>query len=207
MSDPQFRQSQWEARYDPHIAPINRLVDELQRERGAKMPYVAPHYAGIKAELLFIFQDPGPMTDDSRGGSGFLCAENDDPTAQLFSECLDQVGLTPDRIITWNASPWLRPDPKEKLTPRELEAGIEPTMRLLALLPKLRVVMLMGGEARNGWARLRKQHPAVQDRYHVLESLHPSGRGITNGSRHTKAIGVEKVIQSMRKALPIIDSQ
>ncbi len=40
MSDPSFRQQQWERRFDDHTAPINRLVDELRDEgMGGWMPY------------------------------------------------------------------------------------------------------------------------------------------------------------------------
>ncbi len=206
MNDPLFRRRQWDHRYDPHISRINRLVDALRHEAGARMPYVAPHYGGNKAEVLFIFQDPGGGTDESRDGSGFLCAENDDDSAELLSECLDQVGLAPNRIITWNASPWLRAKPRSRPLVGELKAGVEPAMRLLSLLEKVKVVMLMGGAARDGWDQhVCLRHPSVRTRYHVIRSLHTSPLGITNGSQHSKAEGVAKVIASMREALAMID--
>ena len=58
MADDGFRQIQWDTRYDPHIAPVNRYVDELRldAERGWA-PYVAPLYGGIHARLLIVSRD------------------------------------------------------------------------------------------------------------------------------------------------------
>lgn len=206
MKDPRFRQEQWDRRYDPHIAPINRLVDDLQREADVRMPYVAPHYGGINAEVLFIFETPGPKTDEQRGGSGFICAENDDDSAQRFAECLDDAGLAIGRVVSWNASPWTRESDKS-VSAGELDAGVEPIMRLLALLQQLKVVMLMGKKARDGWNRLCVKHPHLQNRYQVLSTYHTSNRGITNGSQlPNKNEGIAAVITAMRKALEIIES-
>lgn len=205
MRDRTFREDQWSRRFAPHVAPINQLVDEMRRERGAGMPYVAPIYGGIAAEVLFMFQDPGRGTDEARAGSGFLCAENDDPSAQLFAECLDAAGLAVSRVVTWNASPWLRPGPRGSPTAQELESGVEPAIRLLSLLPELRVVILMGKIAQDGWRRLCRRHPAMLHRYVVSEGLHTSPLGITNGSQHRKSEGVEVVVSVMRAALDVIN--
>lgn len=37
--------------------------------------------------------DPGSMTNSQRGGSGLLCQENDDVTAERFATQLDDAGI------------------------------------------------------------------------------------------------------------------
>ena len=104
MADPTFRQEQWQHRFDPHIAPINQFVDELRRG-GKWAPYVAPMYGGTAARLLSVLRDPGPMTQDDVG-SGFLCMENDDPTAETICGLFQDAGIIGSDIVPWNMYPW-----------------------------------------------------------------------------------------------------
>jgi len=204
MADPSFRRQQWEDRYAPHVEPINRLVDRLREERGDRIPYMAPHYGGTEAEVLFIFQDPGPGTDDSRDGSGFLSCENDDPSAQLLAECMEAAGLSPSRVVAWNAYPWALPPGQSSPSSNDLTEGLDPLQQLLEALPKLKVVAPMGKVAHEAWKRFRKRYPKLGYRYKVLPGLHTSGRGITNGGQHTKAEGVTKVVDLMREAAAFV---
>jgi hypothetical protein len=75
MRDPAFRASQLERLRDAHVAPIYDLVDELRRSGRGWLPYVAPIYGGVRAEMLHVFRDPGPMANAAARGSGFLCLE------------------------------------------------------------------------------------------------------------------------------------
>ncbi len=135
------------------------------------MPYVAPMYGGIEAELLSILRDPGPMTNAEKQGSGFLCLENDDAAAERFATLLAEARIAPELMIPWNAYPWYI---NRKPNAAELAAGLEPLRQLLALLPRLRVVMLNGGEAKTLWRKFRAAHPSVGERYHVLPTYHTS---------------------------------
>ena len=90
------------------------------------------------------------MTVRQGHGSGFLCPENDDATAERFATQLDDAGVAVSTILASNAYPWcINRRPRAD----ELETGVEPLRRLLALLPQLQVVMLHGGSARDGWRR------------------------------------------------------
>jgi len=94
MRDPQFRQQQVDGVRAPHIAPVNALVDELIDPSGRGWaPYVAPVYGGVKARVLCIQRYPDPKTHSQHGGSGFLCLENDDATAERFAALLDGAGM------------------------------------------------------------------------------------------------------------------
>ncbi|BCM91003.1 hypothetical protein IAD21_02867 [Abditibacteriota bacterium] len=155
MAEKEFREEQWEHRYDEHIAPINRLVDELRKDPHLESPwapYVAPMYGGIKARLLSVLRDPGPKGS----GSGFLCMENDDPTAETISKFFAAAQITADDIVPWNVYPWyINRDPSAT----ELKAGVKPLKRLIDLLPNLKVVMLHGGSAKNGWKLFTRSYP------------------------------------------------
>lgn len=158
----------------PHIAPVNALVDELAGPAGRGwVPYVAPVYGGVEARVLCIQRDPGPKTRLDLGGSGFLCLENDDATAGRFATLLDEAGIPVSETLAWNACPWyINRAPRAA----ELEAGAESLRRLLGLLPRLRVVMLHGVSARDGWKRLARRHPALASRYEVVPTCHTSGQ-------------------------------
>jgi hypothetical protein len=172
MRDPQFRQQQVDGLRAPHVAPVNALVDELISPSGRGwVPYVAPVYGGVDARVLCIQRDPGPKTSSEHGGSGFLCPENDDATAERFATLLDSVGIAVGETLAWNAYPWyINRAPRAA----ELEAGVEPLRRLLGLLLRLRVVMLHGGSARDGWKRLARRHPDLVHQIDVVPTYHTS---------------------------------
>ncbi len=158
MADATFRNDQWEHRFDEHIAPLNRIVDELRSdpERGWA-PYIAPLYGGVNARLLSVLRDPGPKTQDNIG-SGFLCMENDDVTAETLCGLFTMAGIGAEDIIPWNAYPWyINRAPKAE----ELDAGVEPLRKIIGEIPKLKVIMLHGGDALNGWKRLIRRYPTL----------------------------------------------
>lgn len=94
MRDPLFRQQQVENLRASHVTPINALVDELIDPTGRGwVPHVAPVYGGVNARVLCIQRDPGPKTRGELGGSGFLCPENDDATAERFATMLDEARI------------------------------------------------------------------------------------------------------------------
>ena len=176
MSDPRFRQQQKDGVRAPRVAPINALVDELNDPFGRGwVPYVSPDYGGVDARVLNIFRDPGPKTHREHDGSGFLCAENDDAGAERFATLLDDAGILVSETLSWNAYPWYIYD-RNKPRAAELEAGVEPLRHLLGFLPRLRVVMLHGGEARNGWKRLARRHPDLVSRFEVVPTFSTADR-------------------------------
>ncbi len=172
MRDPAFRRAQRERLYAPHVAPINWLVDELAAEAGTWLPHVAPVHGGVNARLLWVLRDPGPaVADPDRSDAGFLCAENDDPTAQRLCELLEHGGLVPDDGVPWNAYPWYI---NRAPTASELRVGAAALERLLELLGQLQIVLLLGREAKQCWTFLRKRKPSGADGVLVLNARHLS---------------------------------
>lgn len=155
MRDSEYKAEQLRRCFDEHVAPLNLLVDELRKENWA--PYIAPIYGGVNARLLYVLRDPGPKTKED-GGSGFLCWENDDATAETLNKLFGDVGIEAQDVIPWNAYPWyINREP----TAKELEAGVDPLKRVIDLLPNLKVVLLLGGSAHDSWDRFTRRYRAT----------------------------------------------
>ena len=200
MSEDGFRKEQWHHRNDAHIAPINQFVDELRRIPGRdSVPYIAPMYGGVNARLLSVLRDPGPKTQEGNTGSGFLCMENDDATAEAISKLFEGAGIDAGDIVPWNAYPWyINRAPKAA----ELEAGVAPLKCIIDLLPKLRVVMLHGGSAHDGWNRLTRQYPkivAVRG-LHVIKTHHTSRQAFWHRDPLVREARKKDLYESFQKA-------
>jgi len=155
--DDEFWREQRNQLHIPRIAPITDLVDALRRRRPYDVPYVAPMYGGVKARLLMVVASPGRETRAAPGGTGFLCIENPDRAAATVKRLMSEADIDPLVMMPWNACPWFTDGPSP--SPAELEAGVEPWVQLIRLLPDLRVLMLMGGDAQKGWRRVRRRYP------------------------------------------------
>jgi len=195
-----FRAQQLEAIFADHCRPVNELVDELIVQGGGRwMPYVAPYHGGIHAAVLLLFQDPGRMTSQAHGGSGFIGCENDDPSAELLAICLDQARIAQDQVMPWNAYPWFLPDQGNVTAARRAE-GLDPLRRVMALLPSLHTVVTGGNVAHHSWKLFASSFPAIAGSVRHFETFHTGGRGITNGCRQPKAVGVTHVVETLKAA-------
>lgn len=171
MRDQAFRQEQTDNIYSPHIKPINGLVDRLKVSENGWIPYVAPLYGGRNARLLSLLRDPGPKTQVD-GGSGFICIENDDPTAELMCQMFDQFNISVSEAMLWNIYPWYI---NQKPSLEQMHMGVDVLEELLNMLPNLEVVMLHGGDAKRGWKMLVKRHPHILiKQLKVIETYHTS---------------------------------
>ena len=173
MAEDRFRNEQWQHRYDEQIAPLNRLVDKLRCDSMLEnLPYVAPMYGGVNARLLSVLRDPGTMTQANRG-SDFLSMENNDATAEAVCEFFAAAGIEAADIVPWNAYPWFI---NRHPNAAELDAGVEPLKQVIDLIPGLRVIMLHGGAAHDGWRRLSRRYPNIvtQHGLHVIKTYHTS---------------------------------
>ncbi|MFH9725420.1 uracil-DNA glycosylase [Streptomyces sp. NPDC017254] len=195
MREEAFRLEQEQERYAPHVRPINELVDALRGQDGRGwMPYVAPWHGGVEARVLSVLRDPGPKTQEGVG-SGFLCVENDDPTAELQALIFEGAGVAPQDVTPWNAYPWyINRLPKAA----ELQAGVEVLRQLLRLMPRTEVVLLQGGQAQSVWRRLLKTHPgAVRDRtLEVISTYHPGRQALFVGDREERVRRAQHRIDS-----------
>lgn len=179
MADDAFREDQWRRRHEGRVAPVNALVDALNAERPegfGPAPYAPPHDGGVEAVVLALLSNPGPAAGGARG-SGFASVENTAPSSQRLVRARAAAGLTDEQSILWNTVPWYVHDSgRGRVTAAQRSAGVEPLHRLLALLPRLRAVVLHGGDARDGWARQLRAHPGAGESLLVVSTWHPSNQ-------------------------------
>ena len=120
--------------HEPHIAPLTEFVSMLRAAARQKceFPDFDPLDGGANAEILFLFEKPGPMTSKGRKGSGFISRDNNDATAAATFCFLKQANLPREHTVIWNIVPgW---NGTRKVTVEELGAGCE---AIKGLLPRL----------------------------------------------------------------------
>ena len=158
----------------PHVAPLTAFVEELRREvgPGADVPYFDPWDGGVEATTLFLLEAPGPRAVRS----GFVSRNNPDETAKNFYELSMEAGIDRKNTILWNTVPWYIGDGKKirAATSRDLANGLKLLPRLLALLPKLRAIVLVGRKAEKAMAHVDRH------RYSLLTCPHPSPMFVNN---------------------------
>jgi uracil-DNA glycosylase len=181
---------------EPHVKPLNDLAREISETTGHPTPWFDPDGGGIHARALFLLETPGRQAS-REAGSGFISADNADPTAENFFRIRDEAGLPRDSLVAWNIVPWYLGDSARGVaaTPadiREARPWLERLVRLL--VPSLRVVVPMGDKARDAWMLLLATEPSIP----LLPTLalpHPS-RQVLNPHPDKRAViraGLERV--------------
>lgn len=157
-----------------HMRPLTRFVRDLHGQRGDQpgiaVPDLDPLDGGIEASLLLLLEKPGPMTAldrvGARAGSGFVSRNNDDPTAEATDAFLRQAGIPRGATAIWNVIPWW--NGTIVVTAAELRQGVARVREFVALLPRLRAVVLVGNRAARAAPLLRDGSLAL------FASVHPS---------------------------------
>ena len=72
-----------------HIALLSVFAKQLGATQKTDMAQFDLLGGGINAQVLFLFEKPGPMAL----GSSFISRDNDDPTAEATFRFLQQAGL------------------------------------------------------------------------------------------------------------------
>ncbi|MCT2100060.1 hypothetical protein M3E00_15955 [Dietzia cinnamea] len=172
--------------WDKHVAPVNALADRVADAEGLKrglVPYVDPQLAGVDATVLALLDNPSTKAEAGTG-SGLLSLENDDLTARNCAKFYNAFGLTPDRVVHWNVAPAPIAGAKNgRSSASERVRGARWLRELLELLPNLRVILLMGDMARDGWMKSGLDAAGVV----IPQSVpHPSGKGMANIDAHLR---------------------
>lgn len=165
---------------DPQVAALNALADSVADAEGIArglVPYVDPQLGGVDARVLALLDNPSTKAEAGTG-SGLLSLENDDRSARNCAAFYNDVGIGPELLVHWNVAP--APVSGEKnsgSSVAERERGVVWLREFVTLLPDLRVVLLMGENARDGWKRSGLSLPGVL----IPDDVpHPSQRGLNN---------------------------
>jgi uracil-DNA glycosylase len=157
-------------------APLTDFVEELRLEAGpnSHIPYSDPWDGGIDAQVLLLLEAPGPRA----ALSGFISRNNPDETAKNFYELTQAAGLERKSTVVWNVVPWYIGSGQRirAATTTDLQAGLRPLPRLLALLSELRVVVLIGRKAERAAPGIAQTSPGLK----LPACPHPSPMYVNN---------------------------
>jgi uracil-DNA glycosylase len=155
---------------EEHIGLLTDFVADLNKQnKFGEVPWFDPLDGGINAQVLFLLEKPGPMTSvtGKRIGSGFISRNNNDSTAEATFRFMHEANLPRTETCMWNTIPgW---NGKIPYTSNELRSGFECLYELFSLLPRMKVIVLVGLEAQKVEKQI--QLPAG---IMVVKSYHPS---------------------------------
>lgn len=147
LADPEAREARLAQVYLPHVAPLNRYVEALRAQMGQRyaIPYFDPFDGGVNASVLYLLEAPGRKAVVS----GFISRNNPDETARNFFELNVEAGIPRERTVTWNVVPWYigTGDRIRAARAADIRAARDPLRQLLALLPAVHSVALVGRNA------------------------------------------------------------
>ena len=170
LGSPQHRAERLAQIHNPHISELTAFVDRMRSERrcGADVPYFDPADGGVDAEVLFVLEAPGP----NAVLSGFISRNNPDESAKNWLELSAQAGIPRKRTISCNIVPWyvgsggkIRP-----VDSADIEQGWPYLVQLLGMLPRLRIIVLVGGKSQRVDSRLSALRPDLR----LMKCPHPS---------------------------------
>ena len=170
---------------DAHMRPLSEYVGRLRSKYPSlEFPDFDPLGGGIDADMLFLLEKPGPKTSRRGGGSGFVSACNDDPTAEASWHFMQEAGIDLERTCHWNIIPGWDGN-REQRSQADVSSGLSQLEELLGLLPKLRVAVLLGNKAHKAEALLRDHG------LHVVKTIHPSRLARASYPDRWKRLGAE----------------
>lgn len=176
LADPAARATRRARLTDPHMAPLTAYVAALRREAGpdAAVPDFDPLDGGAMAELLYLLEAPGAKAVLS----GFISRNNPDETAKNFFELNREAGIPRGRTVTWNIVPWyIGTGTRIRAAGQsDIQAGLPALKSLLALLPKLKVVVLIGRKAERAAHLISQLRPELR----VFRAPYPSPLFVNN---------------------------
>jgi uracil-DNA glycosylase len=151
----------------PHLAALEAWRERIAGDR--RVPHFDPLDGGDQARLLLLLETPGP------GGAGPRYVSRDNPTgtARNLTRFLAEAGITRADTVIWNAVPWIvhaEGATNRALLVGEVREGLTWLPPVLALLPRLEVVVLSGSVA----GRARDVVAEARTGVHILAMPHPS---------------------------------
>lgn len=144
--------------------PLQEYRDSLIAETGLSFPDFASN-STHEAYILLIAETPG---GSGAVKSGVCAPTNNDQSAKRTQRLMKAAGVHQHEVVFWNfyASYEVRPE-------REAAQWAERIDRLIALMPKLETILIMGDKAWKGMRYVR-----VPRHVQLIWAPHPSARSI-----------------------------
>lgn len=150
------------------MRPLAEFVQTLRSHHGPaySIPDFDPCDGGTEARALFLLEAPGPRACTS----GFVSRNNPDQTARNLCQLMENAGIARTDTLLWNIVPWyvgtssrIRP-----VIPQDITEAQEALQILLALLPRLALIVLVGRKAQSARPYLQTLTPApIMETYHM----------------------------------------
>ena len=87
---------------EPHVAELNRWVEDVAAVQRRRVPFVDPESGGARAPVLVLLQDPSEV---AAHGSRLISRHNNDMTAGTTHRLCTDVGLPSTATLLWNVVP------------------------------------------------------------------------------------------------------
>ncbi|MBW3649337.1 MAG: hypothetical protein KY458_02090 [Actinobacteria bacterium] len=204
---------------ETHVKKLNDWVRQVRESSllpqgaGATVPWFDPNGGGENAGLLFLMQDPSEVAY----GTGFISPDNDDYSARNATVACRAAGLPAEVRVHWNVFPhWVNVikngSPVDPTRPPQTYAGAKASAvhflgsLLQDKLPRLRVVVLLGKQAQDGWRLYRGAGGPVPRRLKVLSCPSTSPQAWNNRDKLTGRPNSGITIDTLKLAAGMLDS-
>ncbi len=190
-----IRQARFARIKEPHIKKLTSFVEKMRAEQdyiNRNIPYFDPCDGGTNATLLYLLESPG----DKAVLSGFISRDNPDETARNFLKLT--ANIPRKHTVMWNIVPWHVG--RGRISSKDFVAGLSQLTKLLRLLPKLRIVVLIGKKAQRAGEKILRSRPNIR----VINTHHPSPMFINRNQQlnyhkiETDLLGVANFLKPSR---------
>jgi hypothetical protein len=152
----------------PSFAPLDAYCRDIAARFGPT-PHVDPLDGGTDAHLLLLLETPRPRGAAPR----FVSRDSPTGTARNLRRFLSTARIERRHTVLWNAVPWIihKPGARNRAPRRvEIDMGLSLLPGFVALLPRLRVVVMVGRTAALAMPILREARPDLA----LVAMPHPS---------------------------------
>ena len=148
---------------EPHIAPLTNYARRLNLTGRGFVPFFDPLDGGVNASVLFLMEKAGPTAPTIP----IVSFDGANAAAMHARQFRTEARISREWTVVWNLMPFW--DGNRKYTASDRQAGMSELPTLFALLPKLRVVVLVGAQAAKakvvvealGLAVITSAHPSM----------------------------------------------
>ena len=152
----------------PHMKPLTDYLASVRAALGEQyhIPDFDPCDGGIHARVLFLLEAPGPKAVTSK----FVSSNNPDPTAKNLWNLIHNAGIARTDTLIWNIVPWYVGTGKHILPVNSADRvqALPYLEELLALLPNLQLIVLVGLAAQAAAPHIRRLTAReVRHTYHM----------------------------------------